>query len=130
MGGGVGGSAGRMGGMLLGQCGAMAGTGACGLAGAGARGGGPAIGKDAGLLAGVDPCGVRVSDDPVPLFAGADAVIDFTTPESTRRFSALAAQGKTVHVVGTTGLNEEEERALTLAEIGRASCRERVCQYV
>jgi 4-hydroxy-tetrahydrodipicolinate reductase len=113
---GVVGCAGRMGRMLVRQILAAAReTGACELAGAAAREGSPAIGKDAGLLAGVDPCNVRVTEDPVPLFADADAVIDFTTPEATRRFSALAAQGKTVHVVGTTGLNAEQEKALTLA---------------
>lgn len=113
---GVVGCAGRMGRMLVGEVLATAReTGACELVGAVAREGSPAIGKDAGLVAGVEPGNVRVADDPVPLFADADAVIDFTTPEMTRRFSALAAQGKTVHVVGTTGLDADEERALTLA---------------
>ncbi len=78
--------------------------------------GSAAIGQDAGLLAGRPACGVIVSDDPVPLFATADAVIDFTRPEASVRFSALAAQGKAVHVVGTTGFSAEQ-----LAALGRAA---------
>jgi len=78
--------------------------------------GSAAIGQDAGLLAGRPACGVTVSDDPVPLFATADAVIDFTRPEASVRFAALAAQGKAVHVVGTTGFSAED-----LAALGRAA---------
>ncbi len=112
---GVVGSGGRMGKAVVRQVLAAAAGGACELVGAVAREGSAAIGKDAGLLAGVEPCGVRIGDDPVPLFADADAVIDFTTPGNTAHFSALAAQGKAVYVVGTTGLEEAEERALSLA---------------
>ena len=50
------------------------------------------------------------------LFATADAVIDFTRPEASVRFAALAAQGKAVHVVGTTGFSAED-----LAALGRAA---------
>lgn len=89
--------------------------GSCSLVGVLVRDGSPALGRDAGLLAGGDPCGVATSTDPVALFADADAVIDFTTPEATGRFAVLAAQGKTVHVVGTTGLGPAEERALDAA---------------
>ncbi|KGM33753.1 dihydrodipicolinate reductase, partial [Inquilinus limosus MP06] len=78
--------------------------------------GSAAIGQDAGLLAGRPACGVIVSDDPVQLFATADAVVDFTRPEASIRFSALAAQGKAVHVVGTTGFSAEQ-----LAALGRAA---------
>lgn len=89
--------------------------GSCSLVGVLVRDGSPALGRDAGLLAGGDPCGVATSTDPVALFADADAVIDFTTPEATGRFAVLAAQGKTVHVVGTTGLGPAEDRALDAA---------------
>ena len=36
----------------------------------------PAHGHDAGLLARGRPCGVPIQDDPVPLFADADAVLE------------------------------------------------------
>lgn len=76
----------------------------------------PGLGLDAGLMAGCSsPIGVRVGDDPVPLFADADAVIDFTSPTATVAHARLAAQGKTVHVVGTTGLSAADEDGLHLA---------------
>jgi len=75
----------------------------------------PAHGHDAGLLARGRPCGVPIQDDPVPLFADADAVLDFTAPVATVRFAALAAQGKTVHVIGTTGLEGDQQQAIVKA---------------
>lgn len=111
---GVVGCAGRMGRMLLREVLTSRDRG-CELVGAVAREGSSVLGHDAGILAGLDPCNVRVEDDPVPLFADADAVLDFTTPTATRRFSALAAQGKTIHVIGTTGLSDGDENALRKA---------------
>ena len=78
------------------------------LGGAIEREGSPALGEDAGILAGVGPLGVAVTDDPLPAFAAAEGVLDFTTPAATAEFAALAAQGRVVHVVGTTGLAEAD----------------------
>ncbi|HSK39201.1 MAG TPA: 4-hydroxy-tetrahydrodipicolinate reductase, partial [Arenibaculum sp.] len=110
---GVVGCGGRMGRMLVRQ---IAATPECRVAGGTGRPGTPAIGKDIGVLAGIDPLGIAVTEDAVPLFADADAVIDFTSPEATEHHAALAAQGKTVHVIGTTGLGQAQ-----LAAIGRAA---------
>jgi 4-hydroxy-tetrahydrodipicolinate reductase len=66
------------------------------------------LGTDAGLLAGVGMNQILVTDDPLPLFAAADAVLDFTTPAATVGFAALAAQARIVHIIGTTGLSEED----------------------
>jgi 4-hydroxy-tetrahydrodipicolinate reductase len=112
---GITGAAGRMGRMLI-QAVLDATDGSVVLHGVLGNEGSAAIGQDAGLLAGRPACGVIVSDDPVPLFATADAVIDFTRPEASVRFAALAAQGKAVHVVGTTGFSAEQ-----LAALGRAA---------
>lgn len=112
---GVTGAAGRMGRMLI-QAVLDTTDGSVALHGAVEHEGSAAIGQDAGLLAGRPACGVIVSDDPVQLFATADAVVDFTRPEASVRFSALAAQGKAVHVVGTTGFSAEQ-----LAALGRAA---------
>lgn len=109
---GIVGADGRMGRMLLRE---VIGDETCELIGAISQHDSPAEGVDAGMLAGLDPCGVRIGEDPVPLFADADAVIDFTSPESTVAYAALAAQGKTVHVIGTTGLDAAQEKALTMA---------------
>ena len=109
---GVVGCAGRMGQMLVREIAATAG---CTLAGGTERVGGPALGKDLGVLAGLDPLGVTAIDDPVALFAEADAVIDFTSPDPTERHAALAAQSETVLVVGTTGLNPSQQAAIAAA---------------
>lgn len=85
------------------------------LIGAVARSGSDVQGMDAGLLAGVEPLNLRIGDDPVGLFADADVVLDFTTPESTVAFAALAAQGKTAHIIGTTGLSDADDAALAKA---------------
>ncbi|KFI33904.1 dihydrodipicolinate reductase [Haematobacter missouriensis] len=68
------------------------------------RPGGAGVGEDVGRLLGRDPVGVLVEDDPLPAFARAQAVIDFTSPAATVEFAALAAQARAVHVIGTTGL--------------------------
>ena len=112
---GIAGAAGRMGRMLI-QTVLDTTDGSVVLHGAVASEGSAAVGQDAGLLAGRPACGVAVSDDPVQLFATADAVVDFTRPQASVRFAALAAQGKAVLVTGTTGFSTED-----LAALGRAA---------
>ena len=73
------------------------------------------IGRDVGEALGGAPLGVVVTDDPLEAFAKAQAVIDFTTPAATVQFAALAAQARAVHVIGTTGLEPEHLRAISLA---------------
>ncbi len=108
------GCAGRMGRMNLTTIHATEG---CVIAGGSDQPGSPAIGADVGSLIGVGPLGVTVTDDPVELFAQADAVIDFTTPEATRRHAELAAQAEVVYVVGTTGLAPEDQAVVEQAAI-------------
>jgi 4-hydroxy-tetrahydrodipicolinate reductase len=85
------------------------------LAGCVERPGTAWIGHDVGEAMGGVPLGVAVTDDPLEAFARAQAVIDFTTPAATVQFAALAAQARAVHVIGTTGLEAEHLRAITLA---------------
>jgi len=106
------GAAGRMGRMLIQT---VAATEGLHLVGAIEREGAPTLGQDSGLLSGIGANGVLISDDPLPLFAKADAVIDFTTPASTTHFVALAAQARIVHVVGTTGMQSEDLEKLEAA---------------
>jgi 4-hydroxy-tetrahydrodipicolinate reductase len=49
------------------------------------------------------------SDDPLRPIAKADALIDFTTPKTSVELSALAAQARIVHVIGTTGFSAADE---------------------
>jgi len=97
------GAAGRMGRMLIRTIAEAEG---CRLVGAIEREGSTALGHDAGLLAGTGLLEVEVTDDPLPVFAQADGVIDFTSPAATTAFAALAAQARIVHVIGTTGLED------------------------
>ncbi len=85
------------------------------LAGAVEREGSPFVGQDAGVLAGVGPLGVAVTTDPLPLFAEAEGVLDFSAPAATVEFAALAAQARIVHIVGTTGLEREHLAKLEAA---------------
>ena len=70
------------------------------------------IGQDVGEAMGGQSLGVVVTDDPLEAFAQAQAVIDFTAPEATLEFAALAAQARCVHVIGTTGMTDEQISAL------------------
>ncbi|CAO3372060.1 4-hydroxy-tetrahydrodipicolinate reductase [Azospirillum argentinense] len=109
---GVVGCAGRMGQMLVRE---IAATPGCTLAGGTERVGGPALGKDIGVLAGLEPLGVTAIDDAAALFAEADAVIDFTSPEASVRHAALAAQSQTVLVIGTTGIGPAQQEPIAQA---------------
>ena len=100
------GAAGRMGRSLIRAVDEVSGV---TLSGAVERSGSDAVGKDAGELAGLAANGVLVSDDPLPLFAKAEGVLDFTAPAASVEFSALAAQARIVHVIGTTGCSDEDE---------------------
>jgi len=79
------------------------------------RPGSPAIGRDLGLVAGLDPLNAPVFDDIDTLFALADVVLDFTTPAATALHAEAALRHKAALVVGTTGLEAEVEAKLDAA---------------
>jgi len=54
-------------------------------------------------------------DDPLPLIAKAEALIDFTTPKNSVDLAALAAQARIVHVIGTTGFSDDDEAKIRAA---------------
>ncbi|MFK8253727.1 4-hydroxy-tetrahydrodipicolinate reductase [Ancylobacter terrae] len=85
------------------------------LAGAIEPAGSPHLGTDAGVLAGLPPLGVTVTEDALPLFAKAEGVIDFTIPAASLVFAALAAQARIVHVIGTTGFSPADEARIEAA---------------
>ena len=78
------------------------------LCGALERPGHPWVGRDIGTAMGGATTGVVVSDDPDKTFAKAQAVIDFTSPAASVAFATLAAQRGLVHVIGTTGLSNDD----------------------
>ncbi len=67
------------------------------------------LGTDPGLLAGIGETGIAIAGDPLPVFAAAEGVLDFTSPASSVEYAALAAQARIVHVIGTTGCGEDDE---------------------
>jgi 4-hydroxy-tetrahydrodipicolinate reductase len=73
----------------------------------------PALGQDAGMLAGsLKKVGVVVSDDLDASLSAAQVVIDFSTLGSARTLVAACTKHKVSAVLGTTGLDASDERAL------------------
>jgi 4-hydroxy-tetrahydrodipicolinate reductase len=106
------GAAGRMGRSLVKT---ISETHGCRLTGAIEREGSLALGQDAGLLAGCGDAKVPITDDPLPVFAQADGVLDFSAPAASVAYAGLAAQARIVHVIGTTGLAEADFTRLEAA---------------
>ncbi len=76
------------------------------------RAGSPALGKDAGEVAGIGPLGVAIVDDVATALEGADAIIDFTVPAASVALAQLAAERGIVHIIGTTGCTEADYAAI------------------
>lgn len=74
-----------------------------------------ALGQDAGLHAGIAALGVSITDDIDQALAGADVVIDFTTPALSTALAARIAAVGLVHVIGTTGWLDADEAAIAAA---------------
>ncbi len=106
---GIAGCAGRMGRMLAAT---VLETPGARLAGGSERPGHEAVGADLGQLVGGAAAGAAIGGDPAEMFAAADVVIDFTTPELILAHVGLALDCGTALVVGTTGLKPEHEAAL------------------
>jgi 4-hydroxy-tetrahydrodipicolinate reductase len=106
------GAAGRMGQTLIRTIHTAEG---CTVAGAIERAGSPHLGKDAGEVAGVGAIDVPITDDPLPAFAKADGVLDFTMPAASVEFAGYAAQARIVHVIGTTGCSADDDAKIAAA---------------
>jgi 4-hydroxy-tetrahydrodipicolinate reductase len=106
------GAAGRMGRMLVRTIGEMPGV---AVAAALERAGSDALGKDAGVVAGLPPVGVPITDDPLQVVVNADGIVDFTAPAASVELAALAAQARIVHVIGTTGLSPSDLKKIDAA---------------
>jgi 4-hydroxy-tetrahydrodipicolinate reductase len=106
------GAAGRMGRMVVKTIEETPGVVLCGAI---ERAGSPALGEDAGFLAGAGASGVKISDDALSALLNADGVIDFSAPAATVELAALAAQARIVHIIGTTGLSPDDLASLAAA---------------
>jgi 4-hydroxy-tetrahydrodipicolinate reductase len=108
----IAGAAGRMGRMLIRTAVEDA---DCAVSGALEAPGHSGIGADCGTVAGVGPVGTPVSDDAGAAIAGADAVIDFTSPPVSVALARIAAARGVVHVIGTTGFSARDENEIAAA---------------
>ena len=108
----VAGAAGRMGKTVIRM---IADASGCVLSGALEVPGKPDLGADAGTLTGLQPLGIALTSDPLPLIAKAEAVIDFTNPKTSVELAALCAQARIVHVIGTTGCTADDDAKICAA---------------
>lgn len=90
-------------------------TDGCQVAGGVEVSGSKDVGRDLGDLAGIDSLGITLGDDPLALAASVDALLDFTVPAASVEFAGLAANGRIIHVIGTTGFSTDDEAAITRA---------------
>lgn len=77
--------------------------------------GSSSVGADMGELAGLGPLGVKITDEPLPLFTRIEGLIDFTVPQATLALAELSAQARIVHVIGTTGIDKDGDEKIKAA---------------
>ena len=106
------GAAGRMGQALL-RC--IARSERVRLAGAVELSGCPALGRDAGVVAGLPELGVALEADVRAVAARADVLVDFGGHAGVPGNVAAAAAAKKAFVLGTTGLADAEKHAVRQA---------------
>lgn len=75
----------------------------------------PALGRDAGEVAGVGDCGVTISDT---VSDECDVIIDFSTPAGLERVAEVCREKRIPLVAATTGLSEaQRERVSETAKV-------------
>lgn len=85
------------------------------LAGGFERPGGPDIGKDIGVLAGLDAIGLSVEDAAAAGLKRAGVLIDFTSPAASVENARAAVGAGVAHVIGTTGFSADDDAAIARA---------------
>ena len=75
----------------------------------------PHVGRDAGELAQLGTIGVAISADVPSALLGADVCIDFSGAQAVSSVARAVAHEKVAWVCGTTGLDDEGQRALDQA---------------
>ncbi|MDD1649683.1 MAG: 4-hydroxy-tetrahydrodipicolinate reductase [Methylococcaceae bacterium] len=108
----INGAAGRMGHALINAC---TNTGSLQLAAALECSGSPAVGTDAGTVAGLQPLGVPVTDQLGAVINDIDVLIDFTRPEPSLAALELCRQQGKRMVIGTTGFTSEQRAIIERA---------------
>ena len=75
----------------------------------------PSIGKDAGEILGLGKNLIPITDNLKKVIGDIDVLIEFTTPDGTMRHLNIVEEAKKAIVIGTTGLNQDELRAVEKA---------------
>jgi 4-hydroxy-tetrahydrodipicolinate reductase len=75
----------------------------------------PYVGKDAGVVAGIQANGVILTSDLKAATATADVVIDFSAHDAVPKTVALTAEQRKAAVIGATGLTPDERTAVEQA---------------
>ncbi len=110
----VAGAAGRMGRRIINM---IQRTEGIGLGAAFERPDSPAVGQDAGIVAGSAPQGIDIAGSLDPVIDQGDVIIDFSVSRASLEHARTAALHKRPIVIGTTGFtNEELEEIRGLAE--------------
>ena len=99
------GAAGRMGGRIIRL---LQKSPAAMLAGAVEKPDHPALGRDAGEVAGCGRLHVPITDQIEKVLEKAQVVIDFSTPPATLDYLKIASEKKCAMVIGTTGISKKE----------------------
>jgi 4-hydroxy-tetrahydrodipicolinate reductase len=82
------------------------------IAGAVEKTGHPDLGKDAGVVAGVQQLNAKITD---AYTSKADIVIDFSLPQAADRTIDYCVQNSAALVLGTTGLTDEQQERIKAA---------------
>jgi 4-hydroxy-tetrahydrodipicolinate reductase len=72
----------------------------------------PELGRDLGEIAGLGAIGVVVTADQASALLGADVVIDFSSAQAVPQLCRAVKRARVALVSGTTGLDEDGQRAL------------------
>lgn len=106
------GAAGRMGGTLIRTINDTPGTTLCGAL---EQSSSEKIGEDSGELAGTGRNGIPITTDIDEAIHAADAILDFTIPDATVDLAEKVGASNCIHVIGTTGCNEEQDSRIKAA---------------
>jgi 4-hydroxy-tetrahydrodipicolinate reductase len=82
------------------------------LAGALEAAGHPAVGRDAGEVAGIGARGVAIESDAGPLITASRLLIEFSIPEATLSHLRLVANAGARAVIGTTGFSPSQREEI------------------
>ena len=85
------------------------------LVGAVTEPGDPLLGRDAAELVGVEPINVPLTDDRKQGLHNAQVAIDFTLPAATESNLRACVESGTALVIGTTGLEDRQQKAIEKA---------------